>query len=345
MHLQGEIINRVVVSMVVITVCLAGICQSGRAQEEKPAAFRFQNDDMLVFVGNTFVERAQRFGYVETLLDLEAGRQDAKNVRYRNLGWSGDTVWCDARSYFGPPDEGFERLQKGLGELKPTVILANYGGAEAMEKNNLGESEELALTRFVEGYTRLLKMMIAASGDGLREVVMISPTPLENLGAPLPDQIKSNQRLARYRDALAKLANTKLGGKVKLRFIDLFASLGGDGFSGEVTKIPLTNNGIHYTDAGYQVVAGKLVTALGIEKLSLIDHEEALSKLRQAVIEKNRLFFHRWRPSNETYLFLFRKHEQGQNAKEIPMFDPLVKTKEKEVSYLKEQVLSSLPKR
>ena len=43
---------------------------------------------------------------------------------------------------------------------------------------------------------------------------------------------------------------------------------------------------------------------------------------------KNRLYFYRWRPQNETYLFGFRKHEQGNNAVEIPQFDPLVAAQE-----------------
>ncbi len=342
MHLQCENWNRGIVHVAVIAFLVFASANLAKAQNK---GFHFQNGDMVVSVGNTFVERAQSFGYVETLLDLDAGRQGAEDVRFRNLGWSGDTVWCDARSYFGPPQEGFDRLQKGLGELKPTVIFSNYGGAEAMEKRSDGESEEEALKRFVEGYSRLLEMMASSAGDGLREIVLLSPTPLENLGAPLPDQIENNKRLGRYRDAIAKLEQLEVAGKVKLRFVDLFAVLGGDGFSGEVSQAPLTNNGIHYTEAGYRVVAGKLLSALGMESLSLLEDEAGLDKLRQAVVEKNRLFFHRWRPANETYLFLFRKHEQGQNAKEIPMFDPLVKTKEKEVSYLREQVLNSLRKR
>jgi len=307
--------------------------------------FRFQSGDMVVFVGNTFVERAQSFGYVETVLDIDAGRQGAKDVRFRNLGWSGDTVWCDARSYFGPPQEGFDRLQKGMGELKPTVIFSNYGGSEAMEKRAVGETEEQALKRFVEGYTRLLKMMATSAGESLREIVLVSPTPLENLGAPLPDQAENNKRIGRYRDAIAELTKSQVSGKVKFRFVDLFAAMGGNDFSGKVTNEPLTNNGIHYTEAGYRVVAEKLASELGFKTAGLAVDNPGINKLRQAVVEKNRLFFHRWRPSNETYLFLFRKHEQGQNAKEIPMFDPLVKTKEKEVSYLRDQVLSDLPKR
>jgi len=53
--------------------------------------------------------------------------------------------------------------------------------------------------------------------------------------------------------------------------------------------------------------------------------------LRNAIVNKNMLFFHRHRPQNETYLFLFRKHEQGNNAVEIPQFDPLVKNHDRKI--------------
>ena len=46
---------------------------------------------------------------------------------------------------------------------------------------------------------------------------------------------------------------------------------------------------------------------------------------------ENELFFHRHRPQNVTYLFLFRKHEQGNNAVDIPKFDPLVADLEKQI--------------
>lgn len=58
-------------------------------------------------------------------------------------------------------------------------------------------------------------------------------------------------------------------------------------------------------------------------------------QLRSAILGKNQLFFHRWRPQNETYLFGFRKHEQGNNAKEIPMFDPLIAKAEAQIAKLR----------
>ena len=60
-----------------------------------------------------------------------------------------------------------------------------------------------------------------------------------------------------------------------------------------------------------------------------------LEALRRALVEKNRQVFYRWRPQNETYIFGFRKHEQGQNAADIPRFDPLAVEKEAEIARLR----------
>ena len=56
--------------------------------------------------------------------------------------------------------------------------------------------------------------------------------------------------------------------------------------------------------------------------------------LRSAIRKKNELYFYRWRPQNETYLFGFRKHEQGKNAREVAEFDPLVAAAEAEIDKL-----------
>jgi lysophospholipase L1-like esterase len=60
-----------------------------------------------------------------------------------------------------------------------------------------------------------------------------------------------------------------------------------------------------------------------------------VERLRREIGKKNELYFHRYRPQNETYLFLFRKHEQGNNAVEIPMFDPLVEQQEALIAKLR----------
>src|SRR5205807_2557761 len=70
-------------------------------------------------------------------------------------------------------------------------------------------------------------------------------------------------------------------------------------------------------------VATKDEWAAGVRLLRGPDIDQ-VERLRQTIVEKNRLYFYRWRQQYETYLFGFRKQEQGQNAREIPLFDPLV---------------------
>ena len=68
------------------------------------------------------------------------------------------------------------------------------------------------------------------------------------------------------------------------------------------------------------------------------DYISQIDELRQTIFEKNELYFHRHRPQNETYLFLFRKHEQGNNAVEIPEFEKLVNEQEQQIAQLRKPV-------
>jgi lysophospholipase L1-like esterase len=317
------------------------------AQEATPL---LKTGDRIVLIGNTLFERSRLYGNLETDLQIAAG-PEVNGITLRNLAWSGDTVFGDARSYFGPPSEGRERLSKNLSELKPTVAILSFGTEAAMSVDSGWTNDapnaaasaggiESSRSLFLEGYQGLIDRVKADSGESLREIVLISPPPLENLGDPLPDQMENNRNLASFRDGIRDLA-TKNG----IRFVDLFAAMGGDDFKGAVADPALTDNGVHYSEAGLAVVAREIVKGLGYPESRLLDAlNPALAELKAAIIEKDRLFFHRWRPANETYLFLFRKHEQGQNAKEIPMFDPLIVAEEKKIEEARARVFAGLPK-
>ena len=294
-------------------------------QPEAPApavvgTFEFKDGDRIVLLGNTVIEREQRYGFLETSLALALGE---KKVTVRNLGWSGDTVFGTARSYFGPPAEGIERLTKHLEMLKPTVVIACYGSEMAFER--LG-----GLPGFVSGYRALLDL-IREKSPGVR-IAIVSPPPLENLPPPLPDQTDGNRNLASFCDALKNFSRMQ-----HCYFVDLFTLMGGVPPPGLTAK-PLTENGVHYTEAGYQVIASKLLEGFDLDKPAPAPAE--LEGLRSMVKRKDELFFHRWRPTNETYLFGFRKHEQGQNAKEIPMFDPLIEAADGKIQEQKAALLS-----
>ena len=276
----------------------------------------FQNNDRVVLLGNTVVERAQKYGHLETALTLAAGE---KNLRFRNLGWSGDTVYGDARSYFGPPQEGFDRLRTDLGRIKPNVVIICYGAVASFDGDD-------GLMDFIKGYNRLLDMINSAANP--RAIVLVSPPPAESLGSPMPDMSKQNERLETYRAAISKLASIR-----KIYFADLFGEMKG-------SNTGLTNNGLHYTEKGYAVLSSKLVKAMGLTPPTA---KQIFSKsgqdLRAKIVKKNKLFFFHWRPANETYLRLFRKHEQGNNAKEPEKFIPIIEARESEIDGLKTATL------
>lgn len=78
---------------------------------------------------------------------------------------------------------------------------------------------------------------------------------------------------------------------------------------------------------------GQQIPATGAEWAAgmRIDNRSALGQvgdLRGLIVAKNFDFFNFWRPDNDTYIFGYRKHEQGRNAVEIPRFEPLVAEKE-----------------
>ncbi len=284
------------------------------------SVFEFKDGDRLVLIGNTVLEREQRYGALEPRLSLALG--DAK-VSVRNLAWSGDTVFGHARSYFGPPEEGLQRMGVHLEMLKPTVVLLCYGSDLAFERLE-------GLPDFLSGYRNLIEL-IRSKSPGVR-VIIATPPPLENLLPPLPDLTVENKNLSSLRDALRKFA-----GMQNAFFVDWFEFMGGLPKPG-ITAKPLTENGVHYTREGYEKLSAKLVAGLGLKMPDA--PTPALENLRRAVIAKDTLFFNRWRPHNETYLFGFRKHEQGQNAKEIPMFDPLIAEGDQVIQKLKAEALS-----
>ena len=375
------------------------------AEAEK---FELRDGDMVAFVGNTFVEREQAHSYLETLL---ASRWPERNVRFRNLGWSGDTVFGDARAGFDKAPQGFDRLIGRVREVKPTVLLVSYGMNESFE----GPGK---LTEFRQGYERLLDRL----DEFKARVVLISPIRHEHLGPPLPDPAEHNRHLRQYIDTTKEIAERR-----GYRFIDLYQLLDDDTRANRGRSV--TTNGIHLSPYGYWRAAGAIERGLGlpfrgwtiqvdasqggsnVEGVKVSDvktgdtglsfrtegerlppppapsagHGQTLpgsqrivrvtglppgryvlkadgtplmtgterqwatgieisrddpmsgraEALREAAAAKNVQFFNKWRPQNETYIFGFRKHEQGRNAAEMPQFDPHIAEKEAEMAKLR----------
>ncbi|MEW6305544.1 MAG: SGNH/GDSL hydrolase family protein, partial [Verrucomicrobiota bacterium] len=266
--------------------------------------FELKDGDRVAFLGDTLMEREQTYGRIETALTL---RFADRHVTFRNLGWSGDTPRGISRQSLSllqagrePDDEGFKLLKGQLELVKPTVVFLGYGMANSFEG-------EAGLSTFIKDLQTLIDTIQEIVGKDQVRFVVVSPIKHEKLPAPLPDPAKHNEQLSLYTKALRELAQER-----GFPFVSLYEQL-----VGGTAKQPLTDNGIHLNDFGYQRATAVIEKSLGWSPLKLgRAQQEQAGTLREVILKKNEWFFHRSRPANMAYIFGFRKREQGQNAVE-----------------------------
>lgn len=268
-----------------------------------------QDGDRVVFLGGTLVEREQRYGDWETALTL---LNADKNITFRNLGWSGDTVWAESRGIFDPPAVGYRRMIEQVRGLQPTVMILCYGNTEAAA----GESKRPA---FLKQYGQLLDDLQAATETETR-FVLLSPILQCPVIAPKAVVEYQNRLIGYYAEGVRQLASDRGVTYVsQLNLLSRYQNVDGNNRATDDGIIP---NGVGYRLSANRIWGGPMA-------------EEFSEPLRQAIVLKNRYYFQQWRPQNITYLTGFRKHEQGQNAAELAEFNALIAKQERQIAELK----------
>ena len=275
------------------------------------ADFELQRGDRVLLLGDGLIEQEQYFGWVELMMTTAFPDRD---VTFRNLGWSADTPAGDSRLGLSlvqagrePDGEGWKQLRQQLELTRPSVLVMGYGMASALE------SDEAGVKTFVRDYRRLLQAAESIS-PGVRFVFL---SPLQRLQADHPQR----SVLERYTAAIRSLAETH-----EAPFIDLTEVANDRSFR----KDPIHLNGV-----GYRQLAMAIEKGLGWAPSGWRDDPHA-ERLREVILRKNEWWFHRSRPANMAYVFGFRKHEQGQNASEIPKFDALIREEERRIAKLRD---------
>ena len=240
--------------------------KGGGASRGEP--LRLRAKDVVALVGGSNVERTRFNGFLQTQL---IGAQPDAEIRVRNFGWEGDTVfeqWRD--SGVTDPAKSWRQQRdwrEQLGEAGATVVVAQFGQMELLRGAE-------GLPGFIHAYTALVKEF-AENG---RRVVLLGPTRFEGAMAI------HNASLPAYIAAVRELAQTAGAG-----FIDLSeVKLGGE-------DQRFTENGWQWNEAGHRAVADVIGRAFGLKPVS---HEAA----RKAIIEVERLWFDYWRPMNWAFL-------------------------------------------
>ena len=94
--------------MAVQVVFLGVLGTMAWAQDSKPDSGFTEGTRTVVLLGNGLIEEGQGSGYLEARLTR---RFSDRPLIFRNLGWTGDTVWARARTSGFQNPSGLERLK------------------------------------------------------------------------------------------------------------------------------------------------------------------------------------------------------------------------------------------
>ncbi|HEY1173533.1 MAG TPA: PVC-type heme-binding CxxCH protein [Verrucomicrobiae bacterium] len=252
----------------------------GRFGEGQPGApmpgwtngkFELGTNETIVFIGQENFVREQKAAELESLL---AAGFNTKAPRFRFMSWEGDTVYEQWR------DLNFGSWAAQLNAAGATTVIVQYGQMESLDGTN-------RLTEFTIAYHRLLDQFNART----KRLVLVSPMPFEKpLASHAPDISLRNADVNAYAAAIQAIAKQR--GAV---YVDLNTAL-----SKRPNKAErLTEDGIHLTPDGLRIVAQVMAAELG----SLTGRQSVPPSLREAIIEKNQLWFDVWRPANWSFVY------------------------------------------
>lgn len=211
------------------------------SQAQSISDFELKNGDRVVFLGNALIENEQFYNYLEYRLTRH---WPDRSITFRNLGWSGDNVFGDARSHYTSPPTSYELLLSQLTDAKPTLVLLAYGSVEAHEG-------EKGLDRFSQGLNSLMDKI----SDLGSEVILLSPIP-QFSGPSESFMEKRKKDLQLYASKIEEIAKSK-----NKRYINLLDPLAKSGKE-------IWEDGVHLNEYGYYQLSTWVEKGFGLQESS-----------------------------------------------------------------------------
>jgi lysophospholipase L1-like esterase len=207
------------------------------AQNKSPNALK--DGDRVVFLGNSIFENEFQYGYLELALTT---RFADKGITFRNLGWTGDNVWGEARSTYTNPPTPYEHLMEDITKAAPTIVFLAYGGVEAQEGRP-------GVVHFKDGLNKLIDKIesLGARTVLLSTIPVVSSDTSQHIDA-------RNADLELYSKAISDVASRR--GK---QFIDIYNPV-----LNTSKKADIIENTVHLNETGYYYLADVLEKALGL---------------------------------------------------------------------------------
>jgi len=148
--------------------------------------------------------------------------------------------------------------------------------------------------------------------------VFFLPLPVSPKFLPDPSYLKErNTSLMAYSKVLSTVAS-----KLRYPFVDLL---------GPLANTEFTTNGLHPNGNGYRLIAEEITDQLNLPSARIELTSSKSEELRLTIIKKNLLYFHRWRPRNDAFVYGERKNEQKIAQTEPAQFEPFILKKESRI--------------
>ncbi len=270
--------------------------------------------DHIAIVGSGLADRQQHHGWLEALIHQA---NPGLELTVRNLGFAADEVNVHPRSDEAPNTEYFLNMKPGKlatkaggtevvytagADFHASVILAYWGFNESFKG-------EAGLSQFKSAVDEYLKKLTTTDyGQGPPQVVLLSPIAHENVHDPVnyPDGAANNANLEKYTAAMAEVAAAQ-----HVPFVDLYHA---SQALYAAAAHPLTINGIHLTEEGDRLLAPVQFQSLFGHAASTAD--PTLPKIREAVLEKNLQWHHRYRTVDQFNIYGGRSRIAYPDAKD-----------------------------
>ena len=286
----------------------------------------FAPHDVVAWVGGQTIAEISECGYLEAQLTRAL---PSYQLRFRNLAWEGDTVFEQRRDLNFPP------LEEQLAKISATVVIVQFGRMESLGRSGEGRmsKHEKPMAEELSEFTAAYEQLIDRVGGGEhphRRVLLLAPVAFEqNSGEPSEPMVSGYAQAAR-RVALGR----------GLPFIDFEGVLFPAREAQTIGRLPQSK-----ACAG---LAKRVCRGLMIGDTNDLEATSDDELLRAKIIEKNRLWFHYWRPQNWAFLNGDRTVQPSSRdhldpskrwfPAEIEQFLPLLEAKEREIDDLAARV-------
>ena len=294
---------------------IGAVLSASRAGAESSGpALELHDQDHICLIGNTLGERTQKDGWLETLIQ---SRFPQDHLTIRNLCVEADEVNERLRvDGFGSPDEW-------LGKTGADVIFAFFGYNESF-------AGPQGIEKFKKDLDAFIKHTLSQNYNtrSAPRLVLFSSIAQEKLADPdFPDNAENNRNIRLYSDAMAAVA--KADGVI---FVDLFGPT--LDLYAQSDK-PLTIDTIHLNEGGDKAVAGLIVQKLFGDSAA---RSSELEKLRQAVLDKDFYWYHRYRTNDGYNVYGGRSHEKYEGItnrqvlqREMQVLDVMTANRDKRI--------------